>query len=199
MKYDFMLTSEQSKLVEQNLHLVRWTIRRYIDTDETVVGLGYEDLCQEGAIGLCRAAATFDGASAQFSTYAITVIRNHLLDHCRQIQSSRKNMPVISMDAEQGEALPVAAADDTETMLAEIGSTELLAHFKRKYGGTVRLGIEALEWKIKGYGVSDIAQLYHTKPNYIGACISRAAKKLRWEQETRDFFLSGVEKEGSIS
>jgi RNA polymerase sigma factor (sigma-70 family) len=193
MKYDFTLTQEQQELVENHLHLLHWTIRRYIDADETVVGLGYEDLYQEASIGLCRAAATYDGGSAQFSTYAITVIRNHLLDHCRKIQANRKNLPVISMEDHQGE-LPVSAtADETDTVLSEMASAEMLAHFKRRYGGTVRLGIEALEWKVKGYGVSDIAQLYHMRPNYIGACISRAAERLRQEREASEFFLACCE------
>lgn len=34
-------------------------------------------------------------------------------------------------------------------------------------------------WKIKGYSVADIAMLYGHKSNYIGACISRALKKLQ--------------------
>lgn len=200
MKYNFSLTPEQRTLVEAHLHLVRWTIRRYIDTDETVVGLGFDDLFQEGAIGLCRAAATYDGTSARFSTYAVTVIRNHLMDHCRNIQASRKRIPVVSMDDCEGDnPVTPASADDADALLSEIASAELLAHFKRKYRGTARLGIEALEWKVKGYGVSDIAQLYHARPNYIGACVSRSVAKLRQEWETREFFSAPVEKEGQLS
>ena len=83
MKYDFILTPEQRALAEQNLSLVDKVIARSIHTNEAVCGLGYEDLRQEGCLALCRAAATYDGSSAQFSTYATTLIRNHLLD-CRR-------------------------------------------------------------------------------------------------------------------
>lgn len=40
----------------------------------------------------------------------------------------------------------------------------------------------ALELKIKGLSGSDIARMYHTTPNNVGAWISRARKKIQ-----RDF------------
>lgn len=61
------------------MSVVRRTIRRSIDTNEGVCGMGYEDLYQEGCVALCHAAATYNArAGAQFSTYAETVIRNRL-------------------------------------------------------------------------------------------------------------------------
>ena len=42
-----------------------------------------------------------------------------------------------------------------------------------------QLGIEALELKIRGYSGADIARLYHTEPNHVGAWISRAKAKLK--------------------
>lgn len=193
MKDNFTLTPEQQALVEQHLHLVRWTIFHYIDTNEAVLGLGYEDLYQEGSIGLCRAAAAYNSASAaQFSTFAITVIRNHLLDYCRAIQTSRKNLPVTSLDA--GEPPPDGARDDTDTLISDLASAELLAHFKRRYKGAARLGIEALEYRTMGFSSADIARMYHKKPNYIGACIARATEKLRKEQAVGAFYFTCVEK-----
>ena len=83
MKYDFILNSEQQALVEQNMELVSRMLSRHIRTNEGVYGLGRDDLSQEGALALGRAAATYNGTSAQFSTYAAAVIRNHLLDCCK--------------------------------------------------------------------------------------------------------------------
>ena len=196
MKDRFTLTSQQQTLVENHLHLVHWTIHRYIGTDETVLGLGYEDLYQEGAIGLCRAAATFASTSAvQFSTFAVTVIRNHLLDYCRTVQASRKNLPVVSMDAYEEVAQPLAAVgDDMDALISDLAAAELLDRFKRRYHGVARLGIEALEYKVKGYSGADIARMYHTKPNYIGACIARAAEMLQREREVMAFYFACVEK-----
>lgn len=196
MNEQFKLTPAQQMLVERYLYLVDWVIYHYINMDETVLGLGYEDLHQEGSIGLCRAAAAFKGPSrAQFSTFAVTVIRNHLLDHCRVIQSERKNFSISSLDAYSGEPSPGAAKqDDADSLISDMAAADLLAHFKRTYKGTARLGIEALEYKVMGYSGSDIARMYHTKPNYIGACIARAVEKLRRERVAKEFYAACVEK-----
>ena len=42
--------------------------------------------------------------------------------------------------------------------------------------------MEALALKVKGYTGADIARMYHTKPNHVGAWISRAAEKLRGDE-----------------
>ena len=51
-KKDIPLNGRQRALVEKSLPLVRWTIQQYIARNEGVVGLGFDDLCQEGAIAL---------------------------------------------------------------------------------------------------------------------------------------------------
>ena len=78
MKCDFILTRKQQALVEDNLSVIDKAINLFISPNEDVYGLGRSDLYQEGAMALCKAAATYDGKSAQFETYATTVIRNHL-------------------------------------------------------------------------------------------------------------------------
>ena len=54
----------------------------------------------------------------------------------------------------------------------------LLISLKAQYTGTVFRGIEALEWKTKGYSGAEIAKMYGVKPNLVGAWISKAVKKL---------------------
>ena len=123
-----------------------------------------------------------------FPAYARTVIRNYLLDRCREIQSARKNLPLLSLDAfaEMGAQEPVSPFH-TEDLISDVSSDALLSHFKNRYHGTARLGIEAMELRVRGYSCADIAKLYQKKPNYIGACISRAAEKLRRERIVREF------------
>ena len=58
----------------------------------------------------------------------------------------------------------------------------LLEHGRRTCTGVARLGVEALALKVKGYTGADIARMYHTKPNHVGAWISRAAEKLRGDE-----------------
>ena len=107
MKERVSLTINQQAIVEQNLDIVRSCVLRCIDINESVCGMGYDDLYQEGCVALCHAAASYDsGAGAQFSTYAAAVIRNHLLDHCRYIQAKRRSAPMISLDSYAEDSAP---------------------------------------------------------------------------------------------
>lgn len=183
MKEGTILTLEQQFLAEQNLDLVRWTIRRHIEVNEAVCGMGWDDLYQEGCEALCHAAASYDGRKGvQFATYAGMVIRNHLLDHCRVLQSKGRSAQVISLDDCGEDGLSrgqLAAYDDTDRQMDRLCMAQFLEHGRRNYSGTARLGIEAMELKVMGYSGSDIARLYGVKPNLVGAWISRAAEKLR--------------------
>lgn len=190
MKYDFILTPEQRALAEQNLSLVDKVIARYIHTNEAVCGLGWEDLRQEGCLALCRAAATYDGSSAQFSTYATTLIRNHLLDCCKAVSARLRNLPAIPLDVGPPEEdrppgfSEPSVEDGIDALIDRLDADALLSDCKRRYSGVARLGIEALELKIRGYSGADIAQLYNTKPSHVGAWIARAAQKIRKETGT---------------
>lgn len=203
MKWKQPLTEEQRTLVEQNLYLVRWIVRKYINIREEVEGLGLEDLCQEGAVALCHAAATYQAGPVQFKTYAVPVIRNYLMDHCRRVMARQKNMPTLSLDTPLDEDKPPSqlplAPDITEEWASELYVSHVLEHGKRTYSGVTKLGIEALELKIKGYSGADIARLYHTKPNHVGAWISRAAEKLRSDSVAMGLLGMDVEKAASHS
>ena len=62
----------RQRLVESHLRLLPWLARRYRGQ-----GMPFEDLIQEGAIGLIRAAEKYDPArGTQFSTYATWWIRH---------------------------------------------------------------------------------------------------------------------------
>lgn len=187
MKYDFVLTPEQQMLAEQYLSLVDKVIAKYIHTNEAVCGLGYEDMHQEGCLALCRAAATYDGVSAQFSTYATTLIRNYLTDCCKVVSARLRNLPTIPLDVGPPEedrppGFPEPSVEDgVDALIDRLDADALLSDCKRRYNGVARLGIEAMELKIKGYSGADIAHLYNTKPSHVGAWISRAAQKIRKE------------------
>ena len=185
MKFDFVLSQEQQALAESNLAVIDKVIARCIHANEGVCGLGRDDLYQEGAAALCKAAATYDGTSAQFSTYAATVVRNHLLNHCRAVNASQRNLPAVSLDdsgQEDGRPPPCpepSVPDGVDELRGRLDTADLLADCKRRYIGVARLGVEALEWKVKGLTGADIARLYGAKPNEVGAWISRAAQKIR--------------------
>ena len=183
------MNEEQRALAEENLSLVCQTIARHIRYNENICGMGYEDLYQEGCCALCRAAMTYNLAGqTPFPAYARPVIRNHLLDHCRRVQRQREHLPTVSLDIPVSEDIPPLenslheGKNDQEAWDAQILVDQLLEHGRRTCTGVARLGVEALALKVKGYTGSVIARMYHTKPNHVGAWISRAAEKLRKDE-----------------
>lgn len=196
MNVKFTLNDLQRQRVEDHLALVEQVLRRSISVNESIDGMGHDDLYQEGCIALCRASVSYREEMGSFPAYAKVVIRNHLLDRCREIQSARKNLPLVSLDAfaEMGVPEPVTPFH-TEDLISDVSSSTLLSHFKNRYHGTARLGIEAMELRVRGYSCADIAKLYQKKPNYIGACISRAAEKLRRERLVREFYIACTEQD----
>lgn len=191
MKFDTPLTDAQRALVEDYLPLAQWTVHNYIKPNDAISGLSCDDLLQEAYLALCGAATTYQGGQVQFKTYAVTVIRNHLIDYCRRIYHNNRTLPVLSLDAsppDSSDGCPMSAeaidvdADFENRCLSRIWIKELFRQRKADYTGCTKLGIEALELKVlDGYGVTDIAKLYHTKPNLVGAWISKATRKLREE------------------
>lgn len=183
MKKDVQLTPSQRALVEDHLSVVRWVIFHHIQANETIYGLSYDDLYQEGCIWLCRAAASYDASIATFKTYAKTVVRNGLITYCRAICKKQKRMLFLET-CEQGELLVngqklSAQTDDFDATVSYLEIVSLLKSMKKDYNGVARLGVEALQLKIEGLGISEIARLYGVKPSHVGAWISRAARKLR--------------------
>lgn len=173
------MNEKQNHLVETHLDVVKWTIYRYIKTNEYVVGLSYDDVYQEGCAALCKAAATFDG-SVKFITYAQVVVKNNLISYCRGVARKQKDaaVPLDEADAYSG-GEPSDGGVSIEELIIESDILKLLESVKVEYSGAARLGIEALELKMKGYSGADIARMYGVKPNLVGAWISRAAAKLR--------------------
>ena len=92
----------------------------------------------------------------------------------------------------------LSSADDTlDRLLEEQDICMLLQNCKRQYTGTARLGIEAIEWKVKGLSGAEIAKMYGVKPNLVGAWISRAAGRLKQNRDFMQYFDRPVEMDSS--
>jgi RNA polymerase sporulation-specific sigma factor len=128
-------TETQNRLVEENIGLVYWALRRFKDR-----GCDMEELFQVGAVGLVKAARRFDAARGlAFSTYAVPVIigeiRRFLRDDgiihvSRQIKEDAGKIAVVKEQWEKTknrkptlEELQTALGLDRESVLLAIGST----------------------------------------------------------------------------
>ncbi len=78
------LTPSQMTLVEDNLNLVWFVLRR--NQSLWANRVEEEEVFQEGTLGLIRAAQKFDQTKGQFSTYAVWWIKNALRDAVRRTQ-----------------------------------------------------------------------------------------------------------------
>ena len=114
------MTEQEKIMVIDNLDLVRNTIVGVISRNESIQGMGYDDLFQTGCEALCHAAINYQAKrGASFRTFASLVIRNRLLSHCRvvnRLQAPLEYLEEPLHDAEGatlGDTL-VCAATDTQ-------------------------------------------------------------------------------------
>ena len=85
------LTEEQKKMVKDNHNLIYYYCRKNDISIDT-----YYDVC---AIGLCKAAATYDKEQSTFANYALYVINNEVKGIYRQNASrGKQDVQVFSYD-----------------------------------------------------------------------------------------------------
>lgn len=176
------LSPNQQQTVLEHLHLVSQVINLRIRKNESIYGLGYEELTQEGYLLLCRAAVSYDPKSGQFEPYAKKVIYNGLISHCRKVYQYESRFFPLKAD-EQGNPLPLPdehfEADTFAQRVEMIELLDLLSFYAQQYCGTTKRGIEALAWKMQGMSVSEIADALQIPPSHVGAWISKAKSALR--------------------
>lgn len=179
---NYILNDEQRRLVEEHLDIIDKVLRKTIHFNSGICGMEYDDLYQIGAIGLCKAAVTYQsGFDIAFDTYAFRVVKNAVLDHLRSILRKRTAYSTFMSEAERYVTQMNNPSPDTE--MYEKLTLMALAERKERYADTARKGIDAMVLKMRGYSGKDIAEKYSVKPNYITACISRAKKCLRNDKE----------------
>lgn len=96
-----MLTDEQRKLVEDNLPLVTFAIKKYYP-DFARMPIEYEDLKGYGYYALCIAAETFDTSKGfSFSTHACSAIRGYISHVLRKMRQDKRKIMLnkLSLDA----------------------------------------------------------------------------------------------------
>lgn len=199
---NFSLNAEQKILVEKNLGVVRFAIHKNIIVNDNLYGFEYDDLYQEGCIWLCKAALSYNEArDVKFATYAEKVVANGLRTYCRLMCGKQKHHVSLPAQSEVDDigytAEQIPAEDFLNRLMEEQDIFQLLHNCKQQYTGTARLGIEAIEWKVKGLSGAEIAKMYGVKPNLVGAWISRASKRLRQNECFMQYFGRTVEKDSA--
>lgn len=186
------LSPAHQQTVLDHLHLVSQVVRTRIQKNESVYGLGNEELLQEGYLLLCRAAVSYDPDSGPFEPYARKVIYNGLISHCRKVYQYESRFSALMTD-EQDNPYPLPEnhyqADTFAQRVELIELLDLLSFYAQQYNGTIKRGIEALSWKVQGMSISEIANAMQVPPSHIGAWISKAKSALRRNPEFRQTIL----------
>lgn len=179
------LTDQGRCLVETHLYLVKKIIHYNITIQESIQGLGYDDLYQIGCEALCHAAQTYDSESnASFATFAKVVINNYLISHCRKVVKIQN--PLEYLDAPASEDKSITLADTlpgrTHNAYSELETCMIFDEALNRYHGICRKGLYALHLKSQGHTNAEIASYFGTKPNHITAWIAKAVKKARTDR-----------------
>jgi RNA polymerase sigma factor (sigma-70 family) len=176
-----MLTTEQQTLVSEHLYLVDKVIHFDIRRNMSNPDYSHEDMYQTGCIGLCMAAAAYDG-SRPFKAFARKAVFNQIIDYCRGINRHGRvdhldEFTDAQMNAATGVSGDVAEYADFHIIL------DRMAELKPRYSGVTLKGITAIELKLKGLTGADVAKLYGVPPNQVSAWIARARQKLLKDED----------------
>ena len=186
------LSPTQQQTVLEHLHLVSQVINMRIRKNESIYGLGYEELLQEGYLLLCRATVSYDPQAGPFEPYVKKVIYNGLISRCRKVYQYESRFSPLKAD-ELGNPLPLPEQYfETDTFAQRVELIEildLLSFYAQQYRGTTKRGIEALSWKMQGMSISEIADALQISPSHVGAWISKAKSALRRNPEFRQTIL----------
>lgn len=176
---DTILSSAQSgdnkqteALIRQYRNVVEAIAAKYINSP-----LEYDDIIQEGMIGLLAAIKTFNNSNgAQFKTYAQTCINNSIQTALRKF-NRKKDIPIGSVIEYAEEEIPeengVISAEDyyiageSVSMLANT-LKENLSEYEN----------EVLRLHIVGCNYSEIAKRLSKTPKSVDNALQRIKKKL---------------------
>lgn len=176
--------------VLQNTYLVEKELRWHIRANAGIVGLGWEDLYQEGCLALYRAALTCKD-SAPFHAYARSVVRNHLLDCCRKAERAQSRLLYLTDSVGRENRTYLDLLPSPYCMEEAVEATETgqrLIELAGKCGGIIQRGMEALLLKSIGYSGTEIARQKHTAPNHVSAWIARTRARIKQERiQTEEF------------
>jgi len=131
----------------------------------------HEDLCQEARMALYRAAMSYDGVSAKFSTYAASCMTNAMITFASKYKTDGAET-VDGLDVEKN-ADSASDAFITELeyreLLGESGSFSAFSDYER----------QVLNLRLSGYKVREIAKMLSKSTKSVENTLFRARAKIK--------------------
>ncbi|NCB04473.1 MAG: sigma-70 family RNA polymerase sigma factor [Clostridia bacterium] len=167
---------DEDAFVTEYARLVRRVIRPYFLT-----GGDYDDLYQEGMIGLLRAVRTYDAArNPNFEPYAVRCVRNRIFDILRAQKKEELSNQLVS---DQWQVFAERSADGSlagpeETVLASESEQEIRESLS---GLLSAFEASVLDSYLRGYTTSEIALWLNRSAKSVDNAIRRIRCKLAHE------------------
>ena len=166
---------------ESNIGLV-YTV---IGSMNLVSGPEFDDLVQEGSIGLLKACDTYDQSrGSEFSTYACICIRNNILMYLRtrrkhsKLRTVSSDTPVINpRDPQESTRLSDLIEDPGSSVECKVATSLLIEALKSecpKYKDILRLTYE-------GYSQREIGKRLGISQSYVSRIQSKLCSKYKEE------------------
>ena len=165
-------TVQEEELIKANVQLVRSCIRPYF-----LQGGDYDDLYQEGMLGLLSAVRSYDQSrNDSFQAYAALCIKRRVIDAIRRDQTRQAHL---ELETAPVEALGLYPAGHTADPEASILASETAKEIKGTLSGMLSpFEVSVLDRYLEGYTASEIAeQLCRTRKSVDNA-IRRVRQKL---------------------
>ena len=189
-----MLNEAQTKLVNDNLYLVKYVMRKHYHSYSPNSQF-YEDYIQSGYLGLCEAASRFvDDGEREFINYAYTYILGHIINCMKTVNGF--NMSYRSDGSMKLKQEPIAALDKVEFVdsfgkeltlcdilpnkQAEIDmdTAVLIQDLKKAFrSNKTRNGYFYLQAKMAGLTMQEIADIVGVSKQSVGQFFLNAKKR----------------------
>lgn len=160
------MTELQKKIVEENHKLIYGIIYKHNwELEETY------DLC---AIGLCRAAMTYDNTKGvKFSSYAYKCMHNEVIRQFRKSQAQKRNVLLQSLDANIVDTEVCTLHDIVSNGLSAEDELVLL-----NINGLNKKELKAVKLASAGYNTTEIGQIMSISQSYASRLLTKAQNKL---------------------
>lgn len=177
------MTDKQKKLVEENIGLVRYSIKKYIKS-----AVGDDDVYQIGCIGLIKAAKNYDASRSLFATYAAKCIVSEIYHYFRHQCSVKETMNYKAYHMEdviyRHEKGEITLLDAIE-LRKRSGEDEAFTNALIQEVMSVLSTLPDVQYKsflmyyIQGFNQPEIARMLDTSQVQISRHLSRATKRLK--------------------
>lgn len=168
------MTDEQKQLVEQNHNLIYFYLHRH--------NLSIEDYYDVAAIGLCKAAITFKKDKSEFSTYALTCIKNEVNMIFRKFFNQR-TIPESSVVSIQQKILGGDDNLDLESCISSVVDVEdeaiANASIKKFIAGISDREKMILQLYNAGYGQVEISERVGISQGQVSRDINNLLKRFK--------------------